>query len=194
MPRDSVRATWCQRANRSRSCRLSHWLRIPSAATSSRYQAGMRTPRRMRASGIALRKLIRSRSVAAEALSSTERRRFRRPQPMVVAAATAPVAHFESALDRPVIQSGLGQTQQRTLNTDSELGVIVMDQLAQFTVIGAAETFLSHSRSNCSQPICWNSSTSLPWLSPMSRIFMPVLNRLLTPANSYRFHCLNWIG
>ena len=33
----------------------------------------MRTPRRMRASGIALRKLIRSRSVAAEAVSSTER-------------------------------------------------------------------------------------------------------------------------
>jgi hypothetical protein len=30
-------------------------LKIPSTATSSRYQAGMRTPRRIRASGIALR-------------------------------------------------------------------------------------------------------------------------------------------
>jgi hypothetical protein len=65
-----------------------------------RYQPRMRTLRRMRASGLALRKLIRSRSVAAEAVLSTERKRFCRPQPMVAACARTPVTHFESALGR----------------------------------------------------------------------------------------------
>ena len=73
-------------------------LRIPSTATSSRYQAGMRTPRRKRASGIACRSLIRSRSVAAEAVSGTGRRRYHRPNPLLAAQARAPVTHFESAL------------------------------------------------------------------------------------------------
>jgi hypothetical protein len=61
----------------------------------------MRTPRRMRGSGIARRKLIRSRSVAATAASGTERRRSRRPQLMVAGRARAPVTHFESALAAP---------------------------------------------------------------------------------------------
>jgi hypothetical protein len=69
-----------------------------STATSSRKQAGMRTPRRMRAPGIALRKLIRSRSMAAETLWGTERRQSHRLQPMLAAMATTPVKHLESAL------------------------------------------------------------------------------------------------
>jgi hypothetical protein len=95
-----MRATWCLRAKRSRSLRLWHWQRIPSTVTRSRYQGRMRTPRRMRASVLAMRKLIRSRSVAAEAVLSTERRRFCRPQSMVAASARTPVTHFESALGR----------------------------------------------------------------------------------------------
>ena len=62
-------------AKRSRSRKLWQPLGIPSTATSSSYQDGnrtpRRTPRRIRASGIDLRWLIRSRSVAAEAVSST---------------------------------------------------------------------------------------------------------------------------
>jgi hypothetical protein len=58
-------------AKRSRSRKLWQPLGIPSTATSSSYQDGNRTPRRIRASGIDLRWLIRSRSVAAEAVSST---------------------------------------------------------------------------------------------------------------------------
>jgi len=42
-------------------------------APRSRYQAGMRIPRRILASGIALRKLIRSRLVAGRAVSGTRR-------------------------------------------------------------------------------------------------------------------------
>lgn len=60
--------------------------------------AGMRTPRRMRASGIAVRKLIRSRSVAAAALSGTERIQSRRPQPMLAGAVSSLVTHFGSTL------------------------------------------------------------------------------------------------
>jgi len=41
----------------------------------------------------------------------------------------------------PVIERGPGQAQQRTLPADAELGVVVIDQLAQFTGIRAAETF-----------------------------------------------------
>ena len=50
------------------------------------HQAGMRIRSRIRASGIALRKLIRSKSVAGRAVSGTGRARFRRPQPMLTAA------------------------------------------------------------------------------------------------------------
>ena len=72
---------------------------MPSTATSSRYQAGIRIPRRIRESGIALRKLIRLRSVAAEMLSGTRRGRIRRPQLMLTAPAMAPVTDFKSALE-----------------------------------------------------------------------------------------------
>jgi len=41
----------------------------------------------------------------------------------------------------PVVQRGSSQTQQSTLPADVEPGVIVIDQLAQFTDIKAAETF-----------------------------------------------------
>ena len=71
---------------------------MPSTATSSRYQAGMRTPRRIRASGIALRKLIRSRSVAAEQVSRTEKEQARSANPTLATQASALVTHFESAL------------------------------------------------------------------------------------------------
>ncbi len=54
-PNAAVSTAWWRMANRSRSRKLSHPLRIPSTATSSRYQAGNRTPRRIRASGINLR-------------------------------------------------------------------------------------------------------------------------------------------
>ena len=82
-------------------------LRIPSTATSSRYQAGMRIPRRIRASGIALIKLMRSRSVAARAVSGTGRARFRRPQPILKAQAREHVKHFGSTLLQIPIQPGL---------------------------------------------------------------------------------------
>ena len=68
MPRVLVRTEWCRQENRSRSRRLSHWARIPCTATRSRYQARIRPPRSIRASGIALRKLIRLRSVAGDVL------------------------------------------------------------------------------------------------------------------------------
>jgi hypothetical protein len=42
---------------------------------------------------------------------------------------------------RPVIEHGPGQAQQRTLPADAEIRVVVIDQLAQFTGIRAAETF-----------------------------------------------------
>ena len=87
-------------AKRSRSRRLSHLLRMPSTASSSRYQAGMRTPCRIRASGITLRKLIRSRSVVVETLWGTERGQSHRPQPMLAAPARQHVTHFESSLAR----------------------------------------------------------------------------------------------
>ena len=96
-PSASVRTAW-QMAKRSRSRRLWQQLRIPSTATSSRYQAGMRIPRRIRASGIALRKLIRSRSNAGRAISGTGGARFRRPHPMLTASAGELMTHFESVL------------------------------------------------------------------------------------------------
>jgi hypothetical protein len=40
-----------------------------------------------------------------------------------------------------VIEHGPGQAQQRTLPADAEIRVVVIDQLAQFTGIRAAETF-----------------------------------------------------
>ena len=81
-----------------RSRKLGQPLRILSTATSSNYQAGNRAPRRIRASGIDLRWLISSKSVAAAALSSTNRGRFRQPQPMLTAQAWTLVTDFESAL------------------------------------------------------------------------------------------------
>jgi len=89
---------WCRRAKRSRSRRLSQPLRIPSTATSSRYQAGIRIPRRIRVSGIALMKLIRSRSVAAESVSSTEMEQSHSVNPTPATQACAFVTHFESTL------------------------------------------------------------------------------------------------
>ena len=98
MPRASVSTMWWRLANRSRSRRLWQQLSIPSTPTSSRYQAGMRTPRRMRVSGIARRKLIRSRSAAEETVSGTGRRRCRRPHTMLAVPTRAAGPHFESAL------------------------------------------------------------------------------------------------
>jgi len=40
-----------------------------------------------------------------------------------------------------VIERGSGQAHKRTLAADAELGVVVIDQLAQFTGIRATETF-----------------------------------------------------
>jgi hypothetical protein len=40
-----------------------------------------------------------------------------------------------------VVQRGSRQAQERTLAADAELGVVVIDQLAQFTGITGAETF-----------------------------------------------------
>jgi len=53
--------------------RFSHWLRIPSSTTASRYQPGMLTPHRSRASGIGLNKLIRSKTVARATIWRTKR-------------------------------------------------------------------------------------------------------------------------
>lgn len=54
-PSASVNTLWRRMAKRSRSRKLWQPLRIPSTATSSKYQAGNQTPRRVRASGIDLR-------------------------------------------------------------------------------------------------------------------------------------------
>ena len=80
--RSSIPSSWprtaeWRRAKRSRSRRFSRPLRIPSTASSSKDQAGIRTPRHIQASGIAVRKLIRSRSVAAKPLSGTETKQAR---------------------------------------------------------------------------------------------------------------------
>jgi hypothetical protein len=42
---------------------------------------------------------------------------------------------------RLVVERGPGQAQQRTLPTDAEFGMVVIDQLSQFTGIKAAEIF-----------------------------------------------------
>lgn len=97
-PKDSVSTAGWRMAKRSRSRKLWQRLRIPRRATNSRYQAGIRTPRRIRASGIALRSLIRSRSVAAETLLSKRRSRFRRLHCMLTTQARDPVTDFDSAL------------------------------------------------------------------------------------------------
>ena len=98
IPSSLPSTAWWRRAKRSRSRRLSQPLKIPSTATSSRYQAGIRIPRRSRTSGIALRKLIRSRSVAAEAVSGTEKEQDHSVNPTPATQASALVTHFESAL------------------------------------------------------------------------------------------------
>jgi hypothetical protein len=100
IPNSSPSSAWWRRAKRSRSRRLSQPLRIPSTATSNRYQVGIRTHRRIRASGIALRKLIRSRSAAAEPVSGTEKEQSYSVNGMLKAQDTALVTHFESALGR----------------------------------------------------------------------------------------------
>ena len=41
----------------------------------------------------------------------------------------------------PVVERGPGQSQQRALAADAEIRVFVIDQLAQFTGIRAAEIF-----------------------------------------------------
>jgi len=71
---------------------------VSDGKMSNRYQAGIRIPRRIRTSGIALRKLIRSRSVAAEPVSRTEKEQARSANPTLAAQASALVTHFESAL------------------------------------------------------------------------------------------------
>lgn len=57
---------------RSRSRQLWQWLMIPSTAISSMDQPVKRTPSRIRAYGLALRKLIKSRSVSARGLEHKE--------------------------------------------------------------------------------------------------------------------------
>jgi hypothetical protein len=47
------------------------------------------------------------------------------------------------------------------MTTDAELRVVVIDQLALFMGVRAAEIFLSHYNSIWSLPISWNSSASL---------------------------------
>jgi hypothetical protein len=68
----------------------------------------MRIPRRIRASGIALRKLIRSRSVAGSSVSGTGGGQFHRPQPMLTTPARELVTHFESALGQRVAEGRTG--------------------------------------------------------------------------------------
>ena len=102
---------------------------IPSTAISSRNKAIVRMLRRIRALGIALRRMIRSRSVAAETLWGTERGQSHRPQPMLAAPAREPVTHFESALgyagaDPPELHHLLGRrsgTGSGTLNYEKTI-------------------------------------------------------------------------
>ena len=80
MPSATVITAWWRIVKRSRSRQLWQRLRIPSTAISSRNQPGKRTPSRIRASGIALRKLVKSRSLSACGLEHKEEL-FRRPHP-----------------------------------------------------------------------------------------------------------------
>jgi hypothetical protein len=98
IPRAVVRAVWCRLANRSKSRRLWQPLRMPSTATNSRYQAGMRMPRRIRVSGMARRKLIRSRSVAGACVSSRGKRRSHRGHRKLGPEARGLGTDFKSAL------------------------------------------------------------------------------------------------
>jgi len=108
-------------------------------------------------------------------------------------------AHFTREMDRLWRGAELGingrlarklAAQQRTLAADAELGVVVIDQLAQFTGIRAAETFMSHSSYICSRPICWNSSVSLACHCSLSLLFLPLVNSSLAPSSSCFFHWL----
>ncbi len=83
---------------RSKSRRLWQPLRMARTATNSRYQAGMRMPRRIRVSGMERRKLIRSRSVAGAFVSTTGTGRSHKGHRKVKPQARAPWAHFKSAL------------------------------------------------------------------------------------------------
>ena len=76
---------------------------------------------------------------------------------------------------RPVIEPGPGQAQQRTLAAYAELGIVVIDQLAQFTGIRVAETFFERLQVHLQLPVAVRlvrSSTAgtalLPW--PGSRL------------------------
>lgn len=83
-PSESVGMECWRPTKCSRSPRLWQWLRLPCTANiSSSCYAENRTPYRVRASGIALRQLIRSRWVEAAELLDIGRKEFRPPQPIV---------------------------------------------------------------------------------------------------------------
>lgn len=67
----------------------------PQTGSSSRYQAKIRSPRRIRDTAIELRKLIRSRAVAGKAVLGRAKERINRSQPMLTALARGLVTHFE---------------------------------------------------------------------------------------------------
>lgn len=71
---------------------------MPSTATYSRYQAGMPMPRRIRVSGMARRKLIRSRSVAGSCVSRTGKRRSHQGQCKLKSQARTLGSYFKSVL------------------------------------------------------------------------------------------------
>jgi hypothetical protein len=54
----------------------------------------------------------------------------------------------------------------------------VINQLTQFMGITKAETFLRHSSSICSRPICWHSSASYALSSFLSLLFFPTAEQL----------------
>jgi len=82
---------------------------------------------------------------------------------------------------RPLAQRGPRQPKQQPLPADAELGVVLIDQSAQFTGVRAAETFLTHSSFIFSRLICWNSSASLS-LHLLARV-----NSSLASSRSCRF-------
>ena len=80
-----------------------------STATASNYQAGIQTPRRIRAAGIACRALIRPRSFGTESFSGLRKRSSRRSHPRLALLpnpTAMPHAPFHGTAADRVVQAG----------------------------------------------------------------------------------------
>jgi len=72
--------------------------------------------------------------------------------------------------------------------------MVVIDQLTKFTSVRAALTLFEPLQLNLQLADLLESSASLTWLSPVSLLFLPLVNSSLAPSRSCRFLWLTWIG